>query len=73
MRLAAERETRQAAFALLESARRIPGTQGDGTIDTGRLIAWITETRELCEKFGRKDIGDQGPYCQYLVAIVHIS
>jgi hypothetical protein len=49
----------QAAYAVLQNARRIPGTQGDGTVDKGKLLAWIQEARGLCEIYARKDIGDQ--------------
>jgi hypothetical protein len=48
-----------AAYTLLDTIRRIPGTVADGTIKTADLKAWVTETRSLCREYGRTEIGDQ--------------
>ncbi|HEX8222500.1 MAG TPA: helix-turn-helix domain-containing protein [Allosphingosinicella sp.] len=45
-------------FRVLERLRRTPGTQEDGAIDTGALLAWLTEARERFRSVGRSDIGD---------------
>lgn len=46
------------AYRLLESAKRIPGTQDDGTIDAKKLKDWIEEVLGLCKKFGRLVVGE---------------
>jgi hypothetical protein len=48
----------QAAYALLENAKHIPGTRDDGTIDVGELMGWIREARELAERYARKEVCD---------------
>ncbi len=45
------------AYRLLENAKRIPGTQDDGTINVKVLKDWIVEVLTLCKKFGRLVIG----------------
>ena len=49
----------RAAYALLTNARRIPGTQGDGSIDLEELKAWLGNVRTLTREYGRAEIGDQ--------------
>jgi hypothetical protein len=46
------------AYRLLHEAKRIPGTNDDGTIDTTKLKSWITELRALCRAHAREEIGD---------------
>ncbi len=48
-----------AAYALLEKIKRVPGTDEDGTIKASELKAWLSEARSLCSKHGRTKIGDQ--------------
>jgi len=48
-----------AAYTLLEHAKRIPGTDDTGNIKAKDLKAWLIETRALCAKYGRVEIGDQ--------------
>jgi addiction module HigA family antidote len=50
---------RGAAYSLLEHAKRIPGTDDTGRIKAADLKAWVIETRALCAKYGRVEIGDQ--------------
>lgn len=47
-----------AAYRVLGQVSRIPGTQANGSIDVEALLHWLTETRQLCAKMGRADIGD---------------
>ena len=54
-----ERARAEAAYHLLKSANRVPGTQDDGTIDSARLSEWIDEARRLLEERKRLEIGDQ--------------
>ena len=49
----------RAAYALLTNASRIPGTQGDGSIDLEELKAWLEQVRTLTREYGRVEIGDQ--------------
>jgi hypothetical protein len=57
-----ERERRAAiasnAFTLLNSWRLVPGL-ADRRIDAEALARWVSKARELCEKAGRKEIGEQ--------------
>ncbi len=46
------------AYRLLHNAKRIPGTNDDGTIDVSKLKAWIDEVRALCKTHAREDVGD---------------
>ncbi len=46
------------ACRLLQRANRIPGTGDDGAVDTEALQRWVSETRQLCAKFGRIEAGD---------------
>jgi hypothetical protein len=48
-----------AAYALLDKIKRIPGTDDDGTIQPSKLEAWLAGVRSLCSKYGRAEIGDQ--------------
>lgn len=48
-----------AATSLLHSMKHIPGTDEKGIIDEFKLKDWIEDVRTLCEKYARKDIGDQ--------------
>jgi len=45
-------------YQLLHKARRIPGTQDDGSINVAGLKAWITEVRALCKTYARELAGD---------------
>lgn len=47
-----------AAYRLLRQVSRIPGTEAGGSINVDVLLRWLTETRQLCAKMGRADIGD---------------
>jgi hypothetical protein len=47
------------AHSLFSQIRRIPGTRDDGTINPGDLRTWLKETRAMCAKHGRAEIGDQ--------------
>ena len=47
-----------AAYRLLRQVSRIPGTEAGGSINVDALLHWLTETRQLCAKMGRTDIGD---------------
>jgi hypothetical protein len=46
------------AYRLLHNAKRIPGTNDDGTIDVSKLKAWIDEARALCKAHAREEVGD---------------
>ena len=48
-----------ACYVLLTNASRIPGTQADGSIDLGKLKAWLEQVRSLARDYGRADIGDE--------------
>ena len=48
-----------ACYVLLTNASRIPGTQADGSIDLGKLKAWLEQVRSLARDYGRADIGDK--------------
>ena len=48
-----------AAHALLERVRRIPGANSEGQVDTDALLRWVTEARGLCREHGRVEIGDE--------------
>jgi hypothetical protein len=43
----------------LRNTKLIPGTNAAGKIDEQALRAWVKETRSLCVKYGRAEIGDQ--------------
>ena len=47
-----------AAYALLTSASRIPGTQPDGSIELKELKDWLEQVRSLTREYGRAEIGD---------------
>jgi len=47
------------AFELLRTWNRVPGTKTDGSLDLAALDAWVTETRTLCARIGRAEVGDQ--------------
>ncbi len=47
------------AYSLLDQIKKIPGTDENGQIDAGALVAWLTQVRHLCRENGRADIGDQ--------------
>ena len=47
-----------AFYALLTNASRIPGAQADGSIDLGKLKAWLEQVRTLAREYGRAKIGD---------------
>ena len=49
----------RAAYALLTSASRIPGTQADGSIDLKKLKEWLEQVRTLAREYGRVDFGDR--------------
>ena len=46
------------AFRLLMMWKRVPGIQGDGTVDGAALTRWVTQMRELAEQQGRLEAGD---------------
>ena len=46
------------AYRLLDRIGRVPGTDDDGTVQVEPLLHWLKETRELCARFGRVEIGD---------------
>jgi hypothetical protein len=48
-----------AAYDVLERARRIPGTNDRGNIDSEVLVQWIVEARHLCALRGRADFSDR--------------
>ena len=48
-----------ACYVLLTNASRIPGTQADGSIDLGKLKAWLEQVHSLARDYGRADIGDE--------------
>ena len=48
-----------AAYSLLTSASRIPGTRADGSIDLKQLKAWMEQARSLAREYGRAEIGDE--------------
>ncbi len=57
--LTKEDETRaRLGYELLDSWNMIPGTK-DGKIDEKELLKWVETARELLEKSGRIEIGDQ--------------
>jgi hypothetical protein len=47
------------AFELLRTWKRVPGTKADGSLDLAALHAWVRETRTLCARIGRAEVGDQ--------------
>ena len=47
------------AYRLLHGAKRIPGSDADGTVDVHALSRWVVEARRLCSEHGRAVIGDQ--------------
>ena len=48
-----------AAHSLLTKARRIPGSQADGSIDLQALKEWVEQSRVLARQYGRAEKGDQ--------------
>ena len=48
-----------AAYSLLTSAKRVPGTQTDDSINLKELKKWLEQARELTRQYGRVEIGDQ--------------
>lgn len=48
-----------AAYHLLKTAARIPGTDKNGVIDQAALEKWIADVRAGCGGIARQDIGDQ--------------
>lgn len=46
-------------YRLLSEIKRIPGSDGQGNIDTDELKKWINHVRSLCNNLGRGEIGDQ--------------
>ncbi len=46
------------AYSLLGRVARIPGTDDDGNVHWEPLKSWLRETRKLCEKVGRSQVGD---------------
>lgn len=46
------------AYSLIHRAKRIPGTEEDGTINVEKLKNWIVEVRALCKTYGRVYAGD---------------
>ena len=56
--LSQHREVATLAYRLLKRLSRIPGTREGGEIDSGELVKWIFEVRELCQYSARAGIGD---------------
>ncbi|MXW06764.1 MAG: hypothetical protein F4Z87_01300 [Gammaproteobacteria bacterium] len=54
-----EREFAKKARRVLEVLSRIPGVQGDGSIDEIKLMAWIEQVRVLCASNGQSRLGDE--------------
>ena len=48
----------RAAYSLLTNAKRVPGTQADGSIDLKQLKGWLEQVRSLTHEYGRSEIGD---------------
>ena len=48
-----------AAHAVFEQVRRIPGANSEGQVDNDELLRWVTEARGLCREHGRIEIGDE--------------
>lgn len=48
-----------AAHSLLQSVKRLPGTQDNGKIDVAELRQWLADARSLCLQYAREKIGDQ--------------
>ncbi len=46
------------AYGVLERTKHIPGTGEDGAVDGEALRRWVVETRQLCKKYGRVEVGD---------------
>src|ERR1700674_161961 len=54
----ARRSLATQAYTLLQNAKRIPGTQDDGTIKPRELKDWVVEVLALSKKFGRLVVGE---------------
>ena len=48
-----------AAHELIERAKRLPGANSEGQVNTEGLMRWVTEARGLCREHGRIKIGDE--------------
>ncbi len=48
-----------AAYRLLDTIKKIPGTEENGRIKVETLVAWLAEVRHLCREYARADVGDQ--------------
>ncbi len=46
------------AWQILHDVRRLPGTDDNGSIDTGQLHAWTTSARSALAEVDRADVGD---------------
>ncbi len=53
-----QRQTAMNAWHVLRECRRLPGSQGDGSIDPERLNAFVEEARSLCDKARIQDCCD---------------
>ena len=49
---------RRNVYRLLDSLKRIPGTDDDGVVHLEYLLRWVTEVRRLCRLYGRAAVGD---------------
>jgi hypothetical protein len=47
-----------AAYRALERARRVPGTEPDGTINLEKLRAWVIAVRKLAQVYDRARVAD---------------
>jgi addiction module HigA family antidote len=47
-----------AAYRLLSSAKRLPGTNDDGEVDARKLRDWVTQVRMLTHQHAREAVGD---------------
>ena len=43
---------------MLQSVKRLPGTQDNGKIDVAKLRQWLADARSLCRQYAREKIGD---------------
>ena len=48
-----------AGYRVLSQINLITSTGSGRKVDAEKLVAWVTEARRLCDKYGRAEIGDQ--------------
>jgi hypothetical protein len=54
-----DKQRAERGYSLLQSWRRVPGVEPDGSVDEVRLRAWVESARSALEASGRTAIGDQ--------------